>query len=165
MIQRVSFVILLLFALVSSVSAQLLSNSLRELLNDNLFIDSDVSLVVYDLDDDTLLFEHRAQKLCRPASVTKVITTAVALSRLGCDYTVDTHFFLEDNISGGKNLYVKGSIDPLFDEADLLSMIAALPLGLSIDTLFADCSFMDSVYWGPGWSWDDTPWEIGRAHV
>ena len=27
-----------------------------------------------------------------------------------------------------------------------------------IDTLVADVSLMDSVFWGPGWSWDDAPY-------
>ena len=152
--------ILTIFALATGAGAQTMTQRLDALLCDNLFIDSDVSLAVYDLDDDTLLFEHRAQKLCRPASVTKVVTATVALSRLGCDYTVDTRLWAEDNASGGQNVYVEGSIDPLFDEADLLSLVASLPSDVRIDTLFADCSFMDSIYWGPGWSWDDTPWEF-----
>lgn len=156
------FFVIISWVLVFSVSvtAQTMSQRLDTLLSDNLFVDSDASLAVYDLDDDTLLYEYRAQKLCRPASVTKVVTATVALSRLGCDYTVDTHLWGEDNASGGRNIYVQGSIDPLFSEADLISLVTQLPAGCSIDTLFADCSFMDSIYWGPGWSWDDTPWEF-----
>lgn len=157
---HIIYIIFSLFVLPSLASAQTMQQRLDSLLGDNLFIDSDVSLAVYDLDDDTLLFEHRAQKLCRPASVTKVVTATVALSRLGCDYTVDTHLWGDDNVSGGRNVYVQGSIDPLFDEDDLMSLVAQFPSGSCIDTLFADCSFMDSVYWGPGWSWDDTPWEF-----
>lgn len=160
MLLRFFVTILSFFALVASVEAQTLAQRIEALLCDNLFVDSDVSLAVYDLDDDTLLFEHRAQKLCRPASVTKIVTATVALARLGCDYMVDTHLWSEDNASGGRNVYVQGNIDPLFDEADLMSLVASLPSGTRIDTLIADCTFMDSVYWGPGWSWDDTPWEF-----
>ena len=153
------------FITISSVfilcaAAQTMAQRIDALLDDNLFVDSDASVAIYDLDDDTLLYEYRAQKLCRPASVTKVITATVALSRLGCDYTVDTHLWSDENASGGKNIYVQGSIDPLFSEDDLMSLVAQFASGTHIDTLFADCSFMDSIYWGPGWSWDDTPWEF-----
>ncbi|MBQ6693909.1 MAG: D-alanyl-D-alanine carboxypeptidase/D-alanyl-D-alanine-endopeptidase [Bacteroidaceae bacterium] len=140
--------------------AQNLSTQIEALLSDPLFDDSDVSIAVYDLDADTMLYTHRAQKLCRPASVMKIITSTVALKRLGCDYTVDTHLYSKENVSGKHNLYIKGSIDPLFSEEDLLQMSAALPEGMEVDTLFADCTFMDSIHWGPGWSWDDTPWEF-----
>ena len=83
MLHRFFLIILTIFALATGAGAQTMTQRLDALLCDNLFIDSDVSLAVYDLDDDTLLFEHRAQKLCRPASVTKVVTATVALSRLG----------------------------------------------------------------------------------
>lgn len=160
MLHRFFITISSVFILCASTAAQTMAQRIDALLEDNLFIDSDASVAVYDLDDDTLLYEHRAQKLCRPASVTKIVTATVALSRLGCDYTVDTHLWSDDNASGGKNIYVQGSIDPLFSEDDLMSLVAQFPSGTHIDTLFADCSFMDSIYWGPGWSWDDTPWEF-----
>lgn len=160
MLHRFFITISSIFILCAAAAAQTMAQRIDALLDDNLFVDSDASVAIYDLDDDTLLYEYRAQKLCRPASVTKVITATVALSRLGCDYTVDTHLWSDENASGGKNIYVQGSIDPLFSEDDLMSLVAQFPSGTHIDTLFADCSFMDSIYWGPGWSWDDTPWEF-----
>lgn len=160
MLHRFFITISSVFILCTSAAAQTMAQRIDALLDDNIFVDSDASVAIYDLDDDTLLYEYRAQKLCRPASVTKVITATVALSRLGCDYTVDTHLWSDENASGGKNIYVQGSIDPLFSEDDLMSLVAQFASGTHIDTLFADCSFMDSIYWGPGWSWDDTPWEF-----
>lgn len=160
MLHRFFITISSVFILCAAAAAQTMAQRIDALLDDNLFVDSDASVAIYDLDDDTLLYEYRAQKLCRPASVTKVITATVALSRLGCDYTVDTHLWCDENASGGKNIYVQGSIDPLFSEDDLMSLVAQFASGTHIDTLFADCSFMDSIYWGPGWSWDDTPWEF-----
>ena len=160
MLRRFLITILSFFTLCASTAAQTVAQRIEALLDDKLLIESDAAVAVYDLDDDTLLYEHRAQKLCRPASVTKVITATVALSRLGCDYTVDTHLWSYNNTSGGQNIYVQGSIDPLFDEDDLMSLVAQFPSGSRVDTLFADCSFMDSIYWGPGWAWDDTPWKF-----
>ena len=148
------FTIISFFALTVS-QAQPSHSDFKALLGDALFEQSDVSLAVYDLDADSLLFSHRAHKLCRPASVLKVVTSLAALERLGVDYTVDTRL-----LSNGGNLYVQGEIDPLFSYEDLKTLISAIPAGSVIDTLFADSSFMDSIYWGPGWAWDDTPWEF-----
>ena len=63
---------------------------MNNLLNDKLFRSSDVSVAVYDLTDDKMLFEHRAQKMVRPASVMKVVTSVTALEHLGADYKIDT---------------------------------------------------------------------------
>lgn len=138
-----------------AVPAQPTRSGFEKLLGDDIFLQSDVSLVVYDIDADSLLFSHREHKLCRPASVLKVVTALAALERLGCDYTVDTRLLRK-----GNNLYLQGSVDPLFSYDDLKTLLSAVPQGMAADTLFADCSFMDSVYWGPGWAWDDTPWEF-----
>lgn len=131
-----------------------LMNGLNNLLNDKLFHSSDVSVAVYDLTDDKMLFEHRAQKMVRPASVMKVVTSVTALEHLGADYKIDTDMYIlsKDSVN---NVYVKGAMDPLFNIEDMLAMASALPAGSVVDTLFADCTFCDSLYWGPGWSWDD----------
>ena len=147
----------LLFYFSLPQKAQTLSEGIGALLADELLQKSDVSLAVYDLDADSLLYAHRQHKLCRPASVLKLVTSYVAISRLGTDYTFDTSIY--GNESGdAHNLYVKGCIDPLFDEDDILAFVSAVPKGIVVDTLYADCSYMDSLYWGPGWAWDDTPW-------
>ena len=131
-----------------------LTNGLNNLLNDKMFRSSDVSVAVYDLTDDKMLFEHRAHKMVRPASVMKVITAVTALEYLGADYQIETDLYRlsKDSVN---NVYVKGAMDPLFDMEDMLAMASALPAGSVVDTLFADCTFCDSLYWGPGWSWDD----------
>ena len=146
--------IILLFLVCSLAKAQSLKESMDTLLADKLFIDSDVSLAVYDLDAEQMLYAHRAEKMCRPASVLKVLTSGVALERLGINYTMNTLLGRRDG-----NLYLKGEFDPLFSETDMDVMLATVGAG-TVDTLFVDCTFMDSIYWGPGWSWDDTPWEF-----
>ena len=139
----------------SCAVAQSLADRLGALLDADIMKGCDASLVVYDLDCDSMLFSHRAHKLTRPASVIKLVTSAAAVERLGHDYTINTSLLQQ-----GNNLYIKGSMDPLFSYEDLRHLLEAVPQGASIDTLFADCSFMDSIYWGPGWAWDDTPWKF-----
>ena len=146
---------ILSFLVCFSLSAQSFKSAMDSLLADELFTDSDVSVAVYDLDDDTLVYSHRALKMCRPASVLKLLTAGVALERLGVDYSISTSLGVK-----GSNLTLRGEMDPLFSEADLDAMVATVGDSSVVDTLFVDCSFMDSVYWGPGWSWDDTPWDF-----
>ena len=137
-----------------AVQAQDIAAAMDSLLRDNLFASSDVSVAIYDLDEERSIYSHRAGKMCRPASVLKLLTAGVALERLGIGHTINTTLCMEEN-----SLYLRGETDPLFSEADLDAMAASIASGTTIDTLFADCTFTDSIYWGPGWSWDDTPWE------
>ncbi len=147
--------LLILFSIYSVVGAQNFKVSMDSLLMDKLFIDSDVSVAVYDLDENRPLYSYRGEKMCRPASVLKVLTAGVALERLGIDYTMNTTLGRQ-----GSNLFLKGEMDPLFSESDMDAMVSAVGDSSTVDTLFVDCTFMDSIYWGPGWSWDDTPWEF-----
>lgn len=144
--------------------AQSLTTRIDVLLGDALLHAVDASVVVYDLTDDKMLYEHRADKLCRPASVEKVVTTVAALDRLGTDYTLGTElrttgFLGADSILHG-DLYVVGDFDPEFTATDLNSLIAAIPhAGIrSISgSVLADVSMADTTYWGSGWCWDDAP--------
>lgn len=144
--------------------AQSLTTHLDVLLGDALLHTADASVVVYDLTADKMIYEHRADKLCRPASVEKVVTTVAALDRLGTDYTMRTElrttgFLGADSILHG-DLYVVGGFDPEFTTTDLNSLIAAIPhAGIrSISgSVLADVSMTDTTYWGSGWCWDDAP--------
>lgn len=147
----------LLLLPIAAMAQRAMTNSIDFLLKGALLDVIDASVMVYDLDDDTLLYAHRADKLVRPASVQKIITSVVAIDRLGHDYTVDTKLFVKET-DGGVNVYVKGSMDPLFGVEDMVRMATSLQGRCVIDTLFADCSFSDSLYWGSGWIWDDNPY-------
>lgn len=149
-------ILLLLFSL-AAPAQRAMKNSIDYLLKDELLNTVDASVMVYDLDDDTLLYAHRPDKLVRPASVQKIVTSVVAVDKLGDGYTIDTELFIKEN-GESRNLYVKGRMDPLFGVDDMVKMASSVPGGCVVDTLFADCSFMDSLYWGSGWIWDDNPY-------
>ena len=145
-------------------TAQSLTNRIDVLLGDALLHAADASVMVYDLTEGRMLYEHRADKLCRPASVEKVVTTVAALNRLGTDYTLRTSLYVTgilgpDSILHG-DLYVVGGFDPEFVAADMDALIAAIPRsGIRSITgrVVADVSMSDTVYWGSGWCWDDAP--------
>lgn len=151
------FLMLMLPMLTSAQAQNEIENRIDVLLQDRLFVNGDVSLAIYDLDDGKMICSHREKKSLRPASVQKVLTAVVALEKLGVSYTFDTELY-ERSTDDCRNLYVKGRMDPLFDEHDMKRMAAGVPAGTVIDTLFADCSFIDSLYWGSGWVWDDNPY-------
>lgn len=84
---------------------------------------------------------------------------------LGSDYQYQTHLAYTGDISGDSilhgDLYVVGGFDPEFMEEDMVRLAEAVQhAGICHieGSLVGDVSMTDSVYWGPGWSWDDTPY-------
>ena len=155
---------MLLGFVVISLKAQPLAQRLDSLLlNDPMLKTSEVGISVFDLTTGEHLFRYQDEKIYRPASTEKVVTSVSALATLGTDYTMDTHLkytgkIENDTLKG--NLYLIGGFDPEFMDEDLDSLvdvIARSGIRHIADTLAADVSMTDSVYWGNGWSWDDAP--------
>lgn len=159
---KVLFVILLFFSSFN-IHAQTIAERLDALLNEDLLKTSEMGITVFDLTTGESVYRYQDEKLYRPASTLKIITSVTALARLGEGYTLDTRLLHSGKIENDTlkgNLYLKGSMDPLFMEEHLDSLVAAVVqrgIRCIADTLVADVSMMDSVYWGPGWSWDDAP--------
>lgn len=145
-----------------SMDAQSLSARLDKLLADTVLNDSEVGLMVYDLTADTLLFEHQAEKLYRPASIQKVMTAVAALEFLGTQYALNTTLYYTGEITSDSllmgNLYVVGGFDPLFGMADmenLTSAVADMGVKSIVGRLIGNRSMKDTLKWGSGWCWDD----------
>lgn len=135
--------------------------ALDTMFQDELFERSQVGFLVYDLTDDSVIYNHGGRQLLRPASVEKVITSTVALSLLGEDYLFRTRLYYKgevtDSILHG-DIYIRGGFDPLFSWEDMSAFIQAFhELGIKqIDgNIYADLSFKDNLKWGDGWCWDD----------
>ena len=164
--RAVLFLLLNLTICVIYAQSQPVSQRLDALLNDEILKTSEVGITVFDLTMGESLYRYQDEKLYRPASIEKVITSVTALARLGADYTMDTHLrytgkIENDTLKG--NLYLIGGFDPELMDEDLDSLVAAVEaqgIRYVTDTIAADVSMMDSVYWGPGWSWDDTPYSF-----
>ena len=160
------YTLFLLIIVGFSLQAQPLAQRLDSLLNDPLLKTSEVGITVFDLTTGESLFRYQDEKLYRPASTEKVITSVTALARLGTDYTMDTRLqytgkIENDTLKG--NLYLIGGFDPELMDEDLDSLVEAVyrsGIRYIADTLVADVSMTDSVYWGPGWSWDDVPYSF-----
>ncbi|MBO5699007.1 MAG: D-alanyl-D-alanine carboxypeptidase/D-alanyl-D-alanine-endopeptidase [Bacteroidaceae bacterium] len=134
---------------------------LDNLSHDSLLNHSQMAMMVYDLTADSMLFSHNELQLMRPASCQKVITSISALHYLGKDYQFYTSFYTQGEVTNNTlkgNLIVRGGFDPLFNYADMKSVIQALR-GKGIENIqgniLLDVSFKDDIEKGAGWCWDD----------
>ena len=112
---------ILLFA-VNMLNAQPLSQRLDALVGSETLKTSEIGVTVFDLTEGRSLFDYQSEKLYRPASIEKIITSVTTLARLGENYTFDTQLrytgtIRQDTLFG--NLYVIGGFDPLFGDEDL----------------------------------------------
>lgn len=157
---------LLLTLSITAIKAQPLSQRLDALLHEEMLKTSEVGITVFDLTTGEFVYRYQDEKLYRPASIEKVITSVTALAKLGTDYTLDTHLCYKGKIENDTlkgSLYLIGGFDPEFMEEDLnrlAGMLESHGIRYVTDTIAADVSMTDSVYWGPGWSWDDTPYSF-----
>ena len=125
---------------------------------------SQMGLMVYDLDADTVVYERDGRQTLRPASTMKLITAITALDRLGADYEYCTRLAYTGEITGDSiltiqgDVYLVGGMDPLIGERELAVWADSLR-SLGIDTirgnLYADRSMKDGDLYGEGWCWDD----------
>ncbi len=124
---------------------------------------SHVGIAVYDLTAGEMIYSYQADKLSRPASTMKLLTAITALSRPEADEPFRTEVWYKGEIAADTlhgDLYVIGGYDPeLDDEAmdSLVNQVLRLPLSVIDGHVYGDVSMKDSLYWGSGWSWDDTP--------
>ena len=128
---------------------------------------ANVALMAYDLNERRTLYTYQADKLGRPASNMKLLTTITALDREEADEPFRTEVWAEqtqestpDTLYG--NLYVVGGMDPEFDDAALDSLVAQVarqPFKVICGTIYGDISLRDSLPYGNGWCWDDIPYD------
>ena len=162
--------------LVSMGQEDSLRIKLDSLLRDPLFETTQVGLMVFDLDADTVLYQYQARQLMRPASTMKLVTAITALDRLGGAYEYKTNFYytgtIADSVLTG-NLYCVGGFDPSLTSDDV-SVIAESIRQAGITkirgTIIADKQMKEVLDYGEGWCWDDDnpmliPLSIGRKDI
>ena len=151
----------LLFLLVMPFQAQNLRQRINALVSDPMFETSQLGMMVWDLTDDALLYEHNARHAMRPASTMKLLTAITALDYLGADYRMGTSLYCQGDVDQHTlhgDLILVGEMDPLFDTIGICIFIDSLQR-MGIDTIrgniVTDYSFKDTLMWGEGWCWDD----------
>lgn len=158
---------ILLFLIISSCfptlwGQEVLSSRINSLLK-TLPEGSEVGISVYDLTAKKPLYTYRDTKLSRPASTMKLLTTITALSRPDADEPFRTEVWYNGTIEHDTlrgDLYVVGGFDPEFDELSMDTLVdnmITFPFSVIDGRVYGDISMKDSLYWGNGWAWDDTP--------
>ncbi len=139
--------ILALWAMVCLLACSPLKQSLKNIGDNPVFIDSFTGFVLFDPEDNKILFEHQGSRYFTPASNTKLFTFYVANRILG-----DSIPAFEYKISGD-SIWLWGTGDPSFLHPDLpASLVYEFLKGKNI-FLIRD-RHAEPIY-GPGWAWDD----------
>jgi len=147
----------------SAVTADLavLRRNLEDLIADPVLLRAHVGLLVVSGGSGEVLFDHDAEKRFTAASTTKLVTGAVALSRLGADYRWETAVRavgeLRDGILDG-GLWVVGGGDPQFRRETLETLarsVRAAGITRIAGDLVGDDRRFAGAPWGRGWMWDD----------
>lgn len=146
-----------------STTPESLSSRLDTLIKYQLPAGSNVGISIYDLTAGKPLYTYQSDKLSRPASTMKLLTTITALARPDADDPFKTEVWYrgtieQDTLKG--DLYVVGGYDPEFDDEaldSLVNTVSRFPFSVIAGHVYGDVSMKDSIYWGSGWAWDDTP--------
>lgn len=163
---RKRLILYLFLCLALSVQAQQdwrnrVTQRLDSLMQDELLESAQIGMMVWDLNDDAVVYQHKPRYLMRTASTMKALTAITALDRLGGNYTLRTSLYYKGEVANGTltgDLICVGGMDPLFDDADMLAMAESVK-ALGVKTLrvriVCDRSMKDDKPWGEGWCWDD----------
>jgi D-alanyl-D-alanine carboxypeptidase/D-alanyl-D-alanine-endopeptidase (penicillin-binding protein 4) len=117
-----------------------------------------IGIIIYNpLNQDTI-YAHNHTKPMIPASVTKLFTTATAITTMGGNYSFSTKLFTDDlntfdGIING-NLYIKGFGNSLFTDNEIIDMVMHLKtLGIREITgdIIGDDSYFDDIYVRDDW--------------
>lgn len=146
------------------------------LLKSDMFETSQVGMMVYDLDADSVIYCHNERQLMRPASTMKLLTAITAIDKLGGSYQFKTDLCYTGEVTDGTlsgNIYCVGGFDPRFNIDDMRAFVESIRK-MGVDTIrgniYADKSMKDEAQYGEGWCWDDdnpilSPLLVGRKDV
>ena len=115
------------------------------------------TVLVVDSQGNELIAQN-ADKPFVPASVTKVVTSWLALETLGADYRFETRFYLDNK----RVLYIKGGGDPYLISEELKPLATELVAKIGkapITGIVVDASYYPSNLRIPGIEDDDTAYD------
>ncbi len=168
MVKRVYSLLLLLlfFSFTNYIHPQKTSikTSLDSLLKSDILESTTISIDIFNLNENKVVYQKNNKLLLTPASNMKLLTSIAGILYLGADYQFETSLYYHGQIENDTlvgDLYVVGGCDPDFSLNDLQQFVNAVKSsGIKFikGKLFGDVSFKDDVYWGSGWMWDDAPY-------
>jgi len=119
-----------------------------------------------------VIADYRSDKIMYPASNLKLLTTAVALEKLGRDYEINTYIEYDGQInSNGElegNLFIRGEGDPTLGSSEMkgvasydslfqmwVEQLKAKGIKKITGNIIGDDSYLDYMPLPGGWGWDD----------
>jgi serine-type D-Ala-D-Ala carboxypeptidase/endopeptidase (penicillin-binding protein 4) len=175
--QRTRLELAILFAIYFSLPAfaadpaKTLRADLTRIFSDSRLADAQLGVEIFSLDRSEVLYEKNPSKLYMPASNNKILTAAVALTRLGPYYCFKTHILTDDPILDGVlkgNLIIAGFGDPSSSSRvppkdpfralrDWAARMKQVGIHSISGNLLGDGSAFEETAYGRGWAWDDLP--------
>ena len=146
-----------------------LQEEINTILQDDLFKSASIGINVMSTETGETLYSKNSLRLHHPASTTKLFTAATALVKLGTDFQFETTLYT-DTITESvvNNIYLKGKGDPLLKTDDIEELVIGLVKSgvKSIKgDIIVDESYFDTVREGPGWMWDDKPFQLSALSI
>ncbi len=144
-----------------------LARKIDEAIEKSEFSNARWGVFVVSLKDGRVIAARDAQKLFSPASSQKIITSVVALDKLGADFRWQTSVYSKEKIengtlSGDLVLYGQGAPD-LSDEGieSLVNQLKAKGLQKIKGNIIGDESYFTGDTIGDGWAWNELQWYYG----
>ncbi|CAN5265088.1 D-alanyl-D-alanine carboxypeptidase/D-alanyl-D-alanine-endopeptidase [soil metagenome] len=144
-----------------------LAKKIDDLIEKSEFANGRWGVFAISLKDGRVLVAKDAQKLFNPASVLKILTSVVAIDKLGADFRWQTKVFAQNQIENGTLngdliLYGQGAPD-LSDEGieNLANQLKAKGLQRIKGGIIGDESYFKGENLGDGWTWNELQWYYG----
>ena len=156
----VSFITILSSAQVTQIS---------KFLSDSNMVHASMSLVIMDSDSGKIVASYNPEKSFPQASILKLVTTAVALEKLGPDHKFNTSVLYSGKIKRGKldgDIIIRGGGDPALGSDNFIEGYSAF-IDKWIDDIkkagirkingkvITDDTYFDYEPVPSGWGWDD----------
>ena len=147
-----------------------LQSDIDAVLQEALFTTASIGIKVVAVETGEVIYERNAHKLHHPASTTKLFTAATALAKLGSDYQFETTLYTDGIVNAEivGNIYLKGRADPVLQPRDIVKLADAL-LQIGVKSIQGDIvvdeTYLDAIWEGPGWMWDDRPLWISALSI
>lgn len=145
-----------------------LCSKVNEIIETSEFANARWGVIAISLKDGRVACERDGRKLFTPASVQKVLTSIVALDKLGADFRWKTSVFVENQVGEDGvlkgNLILYGQGAPDFDTNGVKNLVNQLKekgLKRVSGDIVGDGSFFKGDALGSGWTWNDLQWYYG----
>jgi D-alanyl-D-alanine carboxypeptidase/D-alanyl-D-alanine-endopeptidase (penicillin-binding protein 4) len=144
-----------------------LCEKINQTIDKSEFANARWGIMTISLKDGRVPCAREAQKTFNPASIHKLITSVVALDKLGADFRWKTSIYSSKQIEGetlNGDLILYGTGAPDFDENSLNKLVNQLQQkGLKNikGNIVADESYFKGDKVGDGWAWGELQWYYG----